>query len=119
MVLRPDGTVFATGANRCAAGHTSIYNVSAGTWTAGPDYGCSDCPNKLDIADGPAVLLPSGNVLVMTSPGIFGNGAVFFEWDGTKLNQVPAPAQWPIDSSFFGHLLIAAHRPGPVHRLQQ
>ena len=36
-VLRPDGTVFATGANRCAAGHTAIYNVSAGTWTAGPD----------------------------------------------------------------------------------
>ena len=38
MVLRPDGTVFATGANRCAAGHTAIYNVSAGTWTAGPDF---------------------------------------------------------------------------------
>lgn len=26
-VLRPDGTVFATGANGCGAGHTSIYNT--------------------------------------------------------------------------------------------
>ena len=37
-VLRPDGTVFATGANGAGAGHTSIYNVSSGTWTAGPDF---------------------------------------------------------------------------------
>ena len=41
----------------------------------------------------------------MTSPGIFGSGAVFFEWDGTKLNQVSAPPNGPSDSSFFGHLL--------------
>ena len=100
MVLRPDGTVFATGANRCAAGHTAIYNVSAGTWTAGPDF-----PNSLDIADGPAALLTTGNVLMMTSPGIFGTGAVFFEWDGTKLNQVQGPPNAPGDSSFYGHLL--------------
>ena len=108
MVLRPDGTVFANGANRCGAGHTSIYNVSAGTWTPGPDYSCSGCPNNLDTADAPAVLLPNGNVLVMTSPGIFGNGAVFFEWDGTKLNHVTPgqPANAPSDSSFVGHLLM-------------
>jgi hypothetical protein len=101
MVLRPDGTVFATGANRCAAGHTAIYNVSAGTWTAGPDF-----PQSLDIADGPAALLPNGDVLMMTSPGIFGYGAVFFEWDGSKLNQVQGPPAAPSDSSYFGHLLV-------------
>ena len=106
MVLRPDGTVFATGANRCGAGHTSVYNVSAGTWTAGPDFGCSGCPSGLNIADGPAVLLPDGNVLVMTSPGIFGNGAVFFEWDGSALNKVPGPPNSPSDSSYVGHLLM-------------
>ena len=63
-VLRPDGTVFYTGANSCGAGHTAIYNSNTGTWTAGPDF-----PDSLDIADGPATLLPNGNVLVDTSPG--------------------------------------------------
>jgi len=100
-ILRPDGTVFATGANSCAAGHTAIYSVSSGTWTAGPDF-----PNGLDIADGPAALLPDGNVLMMTSPGVFNYGSVFFEWDGTKLNQVPGPPRGPSDSSFFGHMLV-------------
>ncbi len=37
-VLRPDGTVFATGANGAGAGHTSIYNVNAGTWTVGSGF---------------------------------------------------------------------------------
>ncbi len=105
-VLRPDGTVFATGANSCGAGHTSIYNVSAGTWTPGPDLGCSGCPSNLDIADGPAALEPSGKVLMMTSPGIFGGGGVFLEWDGTSLTKVPAPPNAPNDSSFQGHLLV-------------
>jgi len=36
-VLRPDGTVFYTGANSCGAGHTAIYNSNSGTWAAGPD----------------------------------------------------------------------------------
>ena len=76
-VLRPDGTVFATGANRCGAGHNAIYNSNTGTWTAGPDF-----PGNLDIADGPAALLPNGSVLMMTSPGTFNTGAEFFEWDG-------------------------------------
>ncbi len=100
-VLRPDGTVFATGANGAGAGHTSIYNVNSGTWTAGPDF-----PNGLDIADGPAALLPNGNVLMMTSPGIFNNGSVFFEWDGTKLNQVSGVPNSSQDSSWYGHMLI-------------
>src|SRR5262249_20806457 len=33
-VLRPDGSVFATGANGCGAAHTAIYN--GGSWKAGP-----------------------------------------------------------------------------------
>src|SRR5271165_2807981 len=100
-VLRPDGTVFATGANTCAAGHTAIYTASNNTWVAGPDF-----PNDLDIADGPGALLPDGNVLVMTSPGVYQTGAVFFEWDGTKLNQVLAPPNGPSDSSYYGHMLV-------------
>src|SRR5262249_10894096 len=36
-VLRPDGTVFYTGAKSCGSGHTAIYNSATGIWRAGPD----------------------------------------------------------------------------------
>ena len=100
-VLRPDGTVFATGANGAGAGHTSIYNTSTGGWTPGPDF-----PGNLDVADGPAALLPDGNVLVSASPCIFQNGTVFFEWDGTNLNSVPATPNSPNNSSWYGRMLV-------------
>jgi hypothetical protein len=112
-VLRPDGTVFYTGANGCGAGHTAIYNSNTenqtdgpensnmGNWTAGPDF-----PNALDIADGPASLLPNGNVLLDTSPGIFNPPTSFFEFDGANLNPVPGPPNAPGDISFYGNMLI-------------
>lgn len=99
-VLRPDGTVFYTGANGCAAGHTAIYDSNSGIWTAGPDF-----PDSLDIADGPAALEPNGKVLMMTSPLVFNTGAVFFEWDGSSLNQVAGPPGAANDSSFYGTFL--------------
>ena len=102
-VLRPDGTVFATGANGApsAAGHTSIYDTKTGIWTPGPDF-----PGNLDIADGPAALLPNGNVLVETSPAIFKKGAEFFEWDGSQLIAVPAPKPANNESSYIGNFLV-------------
>ena len=99
-VLRPDGTVFATGANSCAAGHTAIYDSSAGTWAAGPDF-----PNRLNIADGPAALETNGKVVMMASPGFQKPPATFFEWDGSSLTQIPGPPRASKDSSFPGHLL--------------
>ena len=100
-VLRPDGTVFYTGSNQCAAGHTAIYNSRRGTWTAGPDF-----PDGLDIADGPAALEPNGKVLMMASPGFGFTPSVFFEWDGRNLNEVPGPPNASTDSSFFGNMLV-------------
>ena len=100
-VLRPDGTVFYTGANSCGTGHTAVYNSHNGTWTAGPDF-----PTGLDIADGPAALLPNGNVLVDSSPGIFNTPTFFFEFDGSTLNPVAGPPNASIDSSFFGNMLV-------------
>jgi hypothetical protein len=100
-LLLPNGTVFATGANSCGPGHTAIYNVAAGTWTAGPDF-----PGNLDIADGPAALEPNGKMLMMASPLIFNAGSIFFEWDGSSLNQVSGPPNAPNVSSFQGHLLV-------------
>src|SRR5262249_29464971 len=62
-VLRPDGTVFATGSSDCSAGHTAIYNTTTGTWTAGPDFVSSQAAN-----DAPAALEINGNVIVEVSP---------------------------------------------------
>jgi hypothetical protein len=100
-LLLADGTVFATGANSCGPGHTAIYNVASGAWTAGPDF-----PGNLDIADGPAALEPNGKMLMMASPLIFNSGSIFFEWDGSSLNQVSGPPNAPNVSSFQGHLLV-------------
>ena len=106
MVLRPDGTVFATG----ATGHTAIYTPGAnlqdpGTWVAGPDFPIV-AGRQLDIADGPACLLPSGNVFCGASPGVFAAGTRFFEFDGTVLNPVPATPNSPANPSYVGNMLI-------------
>jgi hypothetical protein len=101
MVLRPDGTVFATGANACGAGHTAIYDTVTGKWTAGPDF-----PNGLDIADGPAAVETNGNVLMMASPGIYQTPSTFLEWNGSSLTVVPAPSTATGDSSWYGAMLV-------------
>jgi hypothetical protein len=101
MVLRPNGTVFATGANASGAGHTSNYNTKTGEWTEGPDI-----PDALDIADGPASLLPDGNVLIMASPGVFNNGVKFFEWNGTKFINAPDITGAADIPSFVGAMLV-------------
>ena len=74
-VLRPDGTVFATGSNSCpsAAGHTAVYDSVHGTWTAG-----FDIPGVNDAADASASILPDGNVLVETN-GVNNSPSTFYE----------------------------------------
>lgn len=100
-VLRPNGTVFYSGANSCGAGNTAIYNSVLGTWSAGPQF-----PGGNDVADGPAALEPNGDVLVMTSPG-FGNTPVtFFQWNGFNLRRVPGTPNAPTDSSYYGNMLV-------------
>lgn len=105
-VLRPDGTVFATGANSNGPGLTSVYHPPAnpsqpGYWVPGPDI-----PNGNDMADAPAALLPNGNVLCDTSPG-YGNPPVsFYEYNGTEFITVTAPPNAPYESSGGGRLLV-------------
>jgi len=97
MPLLPNGTVFAAGATT----NNAIYTVSSGTWASAPKFG-----GTLDIADGPAAVLPNGNALFDTSPGVFGNGSKFFEWDGSTLNPTSAPPNAPIDSSYVGNMVV-------------
>jgi hypothetical protein len=102
-VLRPDGTVFYTGANACGPGNTAIYDTHRRTWRPGPQF-----PGADDVADGPAALEPNGKVLVMTSPGIYdySQGASFFEWNGRSLTTAPGTPNSPGDSSYFGNMLV-------------
>jgi hypothetical protein len=80
-ILRPDGTVFATGSYTVTggAGHTAIYTPGSsltdpGTWTVGPDF-----PNGDNAGDSFAVLLTNGNVLVE------GDSGILYTYDGTNL----------------------------------
>jgi hypothetical protein len=80
-MLRPDGTVFATGGTTAgaSAGHTAIYTPPAsgkgvGTWAAGPDFPTGD-----DAADSFAALLPNGDVIVE------GESGALYQFDGTHL----------------------------------
>ena len=103
-VLRPDGTVFYTGANGTPgqAGHTAIYDTNSKTWTAGPDI-----PDGMDLADAPAALLPDGNVLFQASRGIFNTGSKFFEWNGTSYKDVTGGnTDSPNISSYWGNMLV-------------
>jgi hypothetical protein len=93
-ILRPDGTVFATGATHqgAPAGHTAVYHPGSspndpGTWTSGPNFQNGD-----DAGDNFAVLLPNMKVLVE------GNSGRFYEWDGTNFT--------PTLSSFGGSLMV-------------
>lgn len=98
-VLRPNGTVFQAGAN----GLTAIYNVSGKTWTAGPSF-----PKGYGVADGPAAILPDGNVLVMASniSPCFKPPSKFYEFNGTKLIAAPNPLNATVDSSYYGRMLV-------------
>jgi hypothetical protein len=98
-VLRPDGSVFATG----ATGNTAIYDTSTGIWSAGPSF-----PSGYGIADGPAAILPNGNVLVDAAPisPCYHAGSKFYEFDGTNLTLEPGPTNAARNPSYVGRMLV-------------
>ena len=103
-VLRPDGTIiYFSGTN---SGLNSVYDTNTGTWTATAASGNFPVSGAghFAVADGPATLLPNGNVLVMASPvfstGVFNTPSHFYEFDGTNLTQV---ADSPNAASFISY----------------
>jgi hypothetical protein len=110
-ILRPDGTVFATGSySKTGAGHTSVYNPSTGKWTPGPDF-----PNGDNAGDSLAVLLPNGNVLVL------GDSGTLYDFDGTNLTADKVNAQ-PILMLPTGQVLVEGFSVGvynPIGKYQQ
>ena len=90
-ILRPDGTVFATGSySTSGPGHTAVYHPPAnptdpGKWTVGPDF-----PNGDNAGDSFAVLEINGDVLVLGASG------ALYEFNGTTFKQASVGSVAPI-----------------------
>ncbi|HWA88840.1 MAG TPA: kelch repeat-containing protein [Rhizomicrobium sp.] len=107
--LLPNGLMLQIGATP----HNAVYDSSTGHWTAAPDTP-PDETGDLQSVDGPAVVLPNGNVLEQVSVGVFpdpGGPSHFFEVkvrDASHVNftQVDEPDSAPIQSSYEGRLVM-------------
>jgi hypothetical protein len=101
QVLRADGTVLAIG----SSGNNAIYNPQTGKWTAAPTFPYIPGQGELEVDDGPAALLPSGNVLGAVSPN--GNQpSTFFELNGLKPIRIPNPPNSFVNPTFVYCMLL-------------
>src|SRR5260370_999583 len=98
-ILMPDKRVFCVG----ASGHTALYNVKTGAWSAGPDFPTDSGGNLLRAFDAPAALLPNGHVLCVAgaagasggNPGGGGFPLNLFAVVGAGRQPLPAAANPP------------------------
>jgi hypothetical protein len=82
LVMRPDGTAVSFSGVTTGASQAAIYNTASNSWSAGPTQpSVSGVPYTM--ADAPAAVLPSGNVLVAMSPS---------NWP--KSNAFPSPTHY-------------------------
>ncbi len=105
--LLPNGLVF----QLCGTSHTGTYNPLTGAWVQGPDMPNLDGDGVLDSADGPAAVLPDGNVLAAVSLGVFQNPTHFVEIkvknaNKIKITQVDEPASAPDQQSWQSRMLV-------------
>ncbi len=103
--LLPNGLVFQIGATP----HTDVYDPVSATWTAGPDL--PNIGGALDSADGPAAVLPDGNILMQVSPGVFKRPSHFLEAavkdaNHVTIRQVSEPSTAPDQSSYEGRMVV-------------
>jgi hypothetical protein len=104
--LLPNGLVYQI----CGTPHTAVYDPVKMVWTTGPDIPAVD--GDLDVADGPAAVLPDGNVLFQASPGVFQGGPSHF-FEATVKNaahvtitQVSEPVSAPNQNSYEGRMML-------------
>ena len=103
QVLMPNGSVLSTG----ASGANALYNTSTGRWSAAPSFPVIE-GQQYDIADGPAAVLPDGNVLLDASPGVYNTPVQFFLYKAKtgKLAKASNPPNAASTSSFYGFMLM-------------
>jgi Kelch motif len=100
-LLMPDGVVFAAGGN----GKNALYVTTTGDWLSGPPFPVIG-GKQYDIADGPAAVLPDGNVLLEASPGDYHPPARYFVSNGGSLQQVTAAPDSVQEASSYGYMLV-------------
>jgi hypothetical protein len=120
QVVMPGGDTFVVGAgtapppapgsNACDVttnAHTSVYHFQSGRWTAGPTIPTFG-GNQFDSADGPASILPNGNVLFDVSKCVFETPTRFFLYSPATntLTQEADPPNAANDSTFFTRMLV-------------
>jgi len=116
QALLPYGIVMAFGgrtapAKQNVADPTAFYSTITGKWAAGPDVPSVRGTNYT-LADAPAVVLPSGNILFAASPSqwatksAFPNPTHFFEFDGTSITQVADAPGASTTNSFEWNFLV-------------
>jgi hypothetical protein len=96
-ILRPDGTVVAIGGTV----HNAVFDTHTMTWSALPDT-----PLGLDVADGPAALLPNGDVLIAASAGVFQSGVHLFELHDATFTEVDGTPNAPGNTSYQHSMLV-------------
>ncbi|HTT97235.1 MAG TPA: hypothetical protein VMF58_04255 [Rhizomicrobium sp.] len=106
-LLLDNGLVF----QLCGTSHTGTYNPLTTSWTQGPDLPSVGAEDPSSVGDGPAAVLPDGNVLVAASPGVFANPTHFFEIKVKNANkititQVDEPASAADQSSWESRMLV-------------
>ncbi|MBS1724332.1 MAG: hypothetical protein JSS66_15420 [Armatimonadetes bacterium] len=105
-VLMPNGEVLALGGTQFTAIYSSGGLSQPGSWFAGSDFPLDKDNNQLVMADAPACLLPGGNLLILTSPGVFANGYSFFEFDGKNYYGTTPDPSSSTKSNFEGAMLM-------------
>jgi hypothetical protein len=116
QVEMPGGNVFVVGAGSgpeapapCTAhtpAATALYNYAAGTWSAGPKIPTIG-GEQYDSADGPASILPNGDVLFDVSPCVF-NAPIAFDLYNPASNTISPVPDVPgaaNDSTFYTRML--------------
>jgi hypothetical protein len=83
QVLSPEGWVIVFG----ATGHNALYRIAAGQWAKAPDFPVI-LGRKYSVNDGPGAPLPSGQVLVAASAGVYEGPTHFFLFNGTTLARI-------------------------------
>ncbi len=79
IAVRPNGTAVAFSGVTTGVAGTAIYDPKTGVWSAGPDLP-TIAGRNYNLADAPAVVLPSGAVLFAASPGLFSAPTHYFEF---------------------------------------
>lgn len=113
-LLRPDGQVIAFSGN--SLGQNALFNTATSTWshTAALDFPLvSGQSFHYSVKDGPAAVLPNGNVIVMAAPtnnntSDFLTPSHFWELDFTTntLTQVADSAHAASFAAFDGHFMM-------------